>query len=113
MKRAGEKARFFARRKRGGAASNGQKAHIICRMRLFSELFAGLLSASGGSVRYTVAEGEAVFENVKRISAFSEERIVLLGRRGAVEVEGTGLSLGRYDAGDVVVLGTVARVTRI
>lgn len=82
-------------------------------MRLFSELFAGLLSASGGSVRYTVAEGEAVFENVKRISAFSEERIVLLGRRGAVEVEGAGLSLGRYDAGDVVVLGTVVRVTRI
>ena len=64
-------------------------------------------------MRYTVAEGEAVFENVKRISAFSEERIVLLGRRGGVEVEGSGLSLGRYDAGDVVVCGTIARVTRL
>ena len=82
-------------------------------MRLFSELFAGLLSASGGSVRYTIEEGAGVFENVKRIAAFSEERIVLRGRRDAVEVEGAGLSLGRYDSGDVVVLGTIARVTRI
>ncbi len=82
-------------------------------MRLFSELFAGLLSASGGSVRYTVAEGEAVFENVKRISAFSEERIVFLGRSGSVEVEGSGLSLGRYEAGDAVVRGKILRVTRL
>ena len=82
-------------------------------MRLFSELFAGLLSASGGSVRYTVAEGEAVFENVKRISAFSEERIVFLGRSGSVEVEGGGLSLGRYEAGDAVVRGKILRVTRL
>lgn len=95
------------------AGSNAEKAHIIGGMRVFSEWLSGLQRASGGSVQYTVAEGEGIFENVKRIAAFSGERIVLLGRRGGVEVEGSGLSLGRYDAGDVVVCGTIARVTRL
>lgn len=64
-------------------------------------------------MQYTVAEGEGIFENVRRISAFSEERIVLAGRRGAVEVEGSALSLGAFDGGDVVVRGHIARVTRL
>lgn len=82
-------------------------------MRLFSELFAGLARASGGRVSYTIAEGEGVFENVRRISAFSQERIVLTGRSGAVEVEGSALSLGKFDGGDVVVRGSITRVTRV
>ena len=82
-------------------------------MRLFSELTAGIARASGANVQYTVAEGEALFENVRRIAALSEERIVFLGRSGSVEVEGSGLSLGRYEAGDAVVRGKILRVTRL
>ncbi len=79
----------------------------------FQELWQGFLGAAGGSIRYTVSEGEALFENVKRIVTLSEDRIVLMGKRGGVEVEGSMLSLGRSEGGDAVVVGKIARVTRL
>ena len=79
----------------------------------FQELVSAARAAAGGSIEYTVAEGEGLFENVRRIAALSEERIVFLGKSGSVEVEGSGLSLGRYEAGDAVVRGKISRVTRL
>ena len=84
-------------------------------MRLFSEI-AHSLAADGDSLRvqYTVVDGRGgYFQNVKRLTEFSETRIVLRGKKGAVSVEGEGLSLGKYFAGDVKVLGDIVKVERL
>ena len=49
---------------------------------------------------------------MKKILEFSENAIVFSGRRGAVRIEGEGLSLGKYYLGDAVVRGRILRVER-
>ena len=84
-------------------------------MRLFSEI-AKLLAVeelSLSCVQYTVVDGRGgVFQNVKRLVEFSEEKIVLAGRKGRLCVTGSGLSLGKCEAGDVTVLGKIEKVER-
>ncbi len=83
-------------------------------MRLKEEIFK-LLGGEGEvtRVQYTVVDGRGgYFQNVKRISEFSAERIVFLGRRGGVCVEGKDLALGKYCAGDAAVLGDIRGVSR-
>ena len=83
-------------------------------MRLKEEIFA-LFGGDGEITRiqYTVIDGKGgYFQNVKRLLSFSTSEIVLKGRRGAVRVEGTGLSLGKYLGGDVAVYGEIASVKR-
>ncbi len=64
-------------------------------------------------VQYTVVDGRGgYFQNVRRLAEFSAERIVLLGRRGGLCIEGEGLTLGKYTAGDVAVFGEIRGVFR-
>ena len=85
-------------------------------MRLISEI-AKLLAIEELStmrVQYTVVDGRGgVFQNVKKMVEFSEEEIVLAGRRGRVRILGSGLSLGKCCAGDVTVLGDIRGVERV
>ncbi|MDE6059670.1 MAG: YabP/YqfC family sporulation protein [Clostridia bacterium] len=65
-------------------------------------------------VQYTVIDGQGgYFQNVKRLLEFSETKIVLKGRKGAVSVEGEHLALGKYFAGDLAILGNIAKVERL
>ena len=83
-------------------------------MRLFSEITRALGREEDFShVQYTVLDGGGgYFQNVKKILEFSENAIVFSGKRGAVRVEGEGLSLGKYYLGDAVVQGNILRVSR-
>lgn len=83
-------------------------------MRLFSEIRKALgESEDPARVQYTVLDGGGgYFQNVKKILEFSENTIVFSGRRGAVRVEGSNLSLGKYFAGDAVVKGNIVKVER-
>lgn len=85
-------------------------------MRLFSEI-SKTLAAEGldfSRVQYTVIDGKGgYFQNVKKIVEFSETKIVVAGKKGAVCVEGEGLALGKYFAGDLVVYGDIARAERV
>ncbi len=64
-------------------------------------------------IQYTVQDGRGgYFQNVKRILEFSEEKIVLAGKKGSVTVEGKGLSLGKCYLGDVSVVGDISKVER-
>ena len=85
-------------------------------MRLFSEI-SRLLAAEGldfSRVQYTVIDGKGgYFQNVKKLAEFSETKIVVCGRKGAVSVEGEKLTLGKYFAGDLVVYGDIAKAERI
>ncbi len=66
-----------------------------------------------GKIRYTVQDGRGgYFQNVRKILEFSEERIVLAGKKDTVAVEGKGLSLGKCYMGDVCVAGEILRVER-
>lgn len=80
-------------------------------MEFLAELFA--LPASVGGIRYTVTAGGGYFQNVRRLTLFSEREIVLADRRGAVRVEGRALRIGKYFAGDVLISGTIERVERV
>ena len=83
-------------------------------MRLFQAIegaFGGGLTAE--RVQYTVLDGKGgYFQNVRRLMEFSEERIVLAGKRGTVVVEGSNLSLGKCCMGDVAVRGDIRKVER-
>ena len=83
-------------------------------MRLFSEIKRALGSEEDSSrVQYTVLDGGGgYFQNVKKILEFSESAIVFSGRKGAVRVEGEGLSLGKYYLGDAHVRGNIIKVSR-
>lgn len=66
-----------------------------------------------GRVQYTVQDGRGgYFQNVRKILEFSEEKIVLAGKKGTVAVEGTSLSLGKCYLGDVSVVGNILKVER-
>ena len=83
-------------------------------MRLFSEIASALgREEDSARVQYTVLDGGGgYFQNVKKILEFSENAVVFAGRRGAVRVEGEGLSLVKYYLGDAVVKGNILRVSR-
>lgn len=83
-------------------------------MRLFSEI-SKALAAEGVSARvqYTIVDGKGgYFQNVKKLLEFSDDKIVFRGKKGTVCVEGQGLSLGKYFAGDATVLGDIRKVER-
>lgn len=68
---------------------------------------------SSDRVQYTVLDGRGgYFQNVRRILEFSEEKIVLAGKKGTVCVEGGGLFLGKCYRGDVSVRGDIKKVER-
>lgn len=80
-------------------------------MRLLSEILRAIGDAGAG-VLYTVADGGAYFQNVRKIAEFSPTVLVLRGKRGALRVEGKDLVLFKYSGGDAAVRGTVERVFR-
>ena len=84
-------------------------------MKILSEIFSAL-AADGleiARISYTVVDGRGgYFQNVKRLLEFSEDAVVLGGKKGRVRVTGKGLSLGKCTAGDVTVLGDIAGVVR-
>ena len=47
-----------------------------------------------------------------RLAAFSETEVVVRSRRETFLVSGEFLSLGKYEAGDLVILGDIVRVER-
>ena len=85
-------------------------------MRLFTEI-SKALAAEGldfSRVQYTVIDGRGgYFQNVKRLLEFSETKILLSGHKGKLCVEGTGLSLGKYFAGDLLVRGNIIKTERV
>ena len=82
-------------------------------MRLLSEIEKILGAEAGAGVQYTVIDGRGgYFQNVRRISEFSDEAVVLSGRKGTVRIEGRGLTLAKYSGGDVAVGGEIVKVER-
>ena len=82
-------------------------------MRLFSEIVKSLSAEVGSGVQYTVLDGQGgYFQNVKKITEFSEEKIVLRGKKGSVRIEGKNLSIGKYYAGDVSIKGEINKVEK-
>ena len=84
-------------------------------MRLFSEIenALGEEEISLSRVQYTVIDGRGgYFRNVKKLLEFSDREIVLCGKEGGIRIEGEGMHLGKYFAGDLVVLGKIERVER-
>lgn len=82
-------------------------------MEFLREIANFLGAADVFSIRYTVIDGRGAYlENVRRLALFTPTQIVVKGRRGRLCVEGEGLSLGKYAAGDLVIRGTIVRVTR-
>ena len=83
-------------------------------MKLLREIGSALGAEAGVGIQYTVIAGRGgYFQNIKRLEEFSEERIVLRGKRGGVRVEGSGLRLGRYGSGDAAVFGEIVRVEKL
>ncbi len=79
----------------------------------FFQAIRGAAELSTGRVQYTVLDGKGgYFQNVRRLLEFSEERIVLAGKKGTITVEGKSLSLGKCFLGDVSVNGEITRVER-
>ncbi len=82
-------------------------------MRFSQEIYNLLGGADAARVQYSVVDGRGgYFQNVRRILSFSDEVIVFCGKRGTVRVEGRGLTLGKYGAGDAEVRGDILRVLR-
>ena len=83
-------------------------------MRLFDEILARLGAdeevAFAGAKAVVFAGRCAYFENVKGISAFAPDAVTLRVRAGEVRVEGEGLSVARYGAGDLLLRGDVRRI---
>lgn len=66
-----------------------------------------------GKVQYTVQDGRGgYFQNVRRLLEFSEDKIVLAGKKDKVVVEGESLSLGKCYMGDVQIRGNILKVER-
>lgn len=80
----------------------------------FLREIAGVLGAADAfRIHYAVVDGRGgYFENVARLAFFSDREIVLKGRKGCVRVEGEGLSLGKYYAGDLVIYGNILHIGR-
>lgn len=83
-------------------------------MRFSSEIFKALSAEAGGTIQYTVIDGQGgYFQNVRRVLEFSDTAVLLRGKKGEVRVTGRGLSLKKYCGGDVAVGGVVTRVERV
>ena len=84
-------------------------------MRLF-DLIASKTGADetlSGCVRYTVLDGKkAFFQNVKSISEYAPERLILCAKGCCLVVSGEKLSLVSYCDGDLVVAGNICAVER-
>ena len=66
-----------------------------------------------GRVQYTVRDGKGgYFQNVKKIAEFSQESVLLRGKKGSLRIVGKNLSLSKYYAGDLALLGEIERVER-
>ena len=66
-----------------------------------------------GEFRATWFGGKSgFFEGVRGIASFSESEVVLFLKKGSLAVEGEGLGLGRYCAGDLVITGRIRRMER-
>lgn len=82
-------------------------------MKLIGEIKKLIGSTGCLRIEYTVVDGGGgYFENVKRILEFSENAVVLGGKKGSLRVEGKGLSLGKYFGGDLMVRGEILKVER-
>ena len=107
---------YDARRAAGSRAAcfvvkSGENTYNTC-MEFVREICA-VLGADALSLRYTIVSGKgAYFQNVYRLAAFSETEIVVRSRRETVSVSGASLSLGKYEAGDLVVFGDIVRIER-
>ncbi len=83
-------------------------------MTLLSEILNSISSEAGIRIRYTVVDGQGgYFQNVKRISEFSQTKIVFCGTKSGVCIEGEDLVLGKYCGGDALVHGKIKRVEQI
>lgn len=83
-------------------------------MTLFAEILNSLSSEAGIRIQYTVVDGQGgYFQNVKRISEFSQTKIVFCGAKSGVCVEGEELVLGKYCGGDALVHGKIRKVEQI
>ncbi len=83
-------------------------------MRLVSEIMRAL-GAEGdpAHIQYAVSDGKGgYFQNVRRLCEFSREKIVLQGKASGLTVEGRELSVKKYAAGDLVLLGAIESVKR-
>ena len=66
-----------------------------------------------GKVQYTVQDGRGgYFQNVRRLLEFSEQKIILAGKKDKVIIEGESLSLGKCYMGDVQIRGNILKVER-
>lgn len=89
----------------------GENTYNTC-MEFVREICAAL-GADALRLRYTIVSGKgAYFQNVYRLAAFSETEIIVRSRRETYLVSGASLSLGKYEAGDLVIFGDIVRVER-
>lgn len=83
-------------------------------MTLFNEILRLFSSEAGVSIQYTVIDGQGgYFQNVKRMTGFSDTQIIFCGKKGGVCVEGVDLTLGKYCGGDALVYGKIKKVEQI
>ena len=80
-------------------------------MRFGEEIFKLLGGEDPARIAYTVSGGGAYLRNVRRIREFSAARIECAGKRGGIKIEGEGLEISKYAAGDVVIRGAVHAVS--
>ena len=82
-------------------------------MRLFDEIVSRLGDeevAFAGAKAVVFAGRCAYFENVKGISAFAPDAVILRVKGGEVRVEGRDLRVAQYGGGDLFLRGDVRRV---
>lgn len=92
----------------------GKNAYNKRSMTLFGEILNSLSAEAGASIQYTVIDGQGgYFQNVRRISEFSDTKIVLRGKKRGVSIEGAELTLGKYGGGDALVGGKIRKIEQI
>lgn len=80
-------------------------------MRFGEEISKILGGEDPARIAYTVSGGGAYLRNVKRITEFSSACVALAGKRGGIKLQGAGLTIVKYAAGDVVVQGAVQNIS--
>jgi hypothetical protein len=55
--------------------------------------------------------GGGYLQGVKSVVDFSSEKITVSLKAGWIEVEGRMLSIGKFEAGDLEILGEIERIT--
>lgn len=79
-------------------------------MRRFGEFLGALKAEIGTQVQYSVGGRGGYFQNVRAIDEFSDTSVVFRGRKSSLRVEGEGLALEKYYAGDAELSGEIRRV---